>query len=88
MSIRDFEFVPPKAVIPAGAIVEWTNAGDVAHTATWTAGDGDRFDSGRIEPGENYRRTFAEPGAEVRYECTIHPCMRGTVEVGAGAPDD
>ena len=88
VAIRDFEFVPSQASIPVGASVEWTNNGDIAHTVTWSGGEGERFDSGRMQPGENFKRTFDEPGARVRYHCSIHPRMRGTVEVGVMGPDN
>ena len=80
VGIRDFEFVPDLAPIPAGASVEWTNSGDVAHTVTWRSGAGARFDSGPIEPGESYKRGFPADGL-IRYRCTIHPRMTGQVRV-------
>lgn len=87
VGIRDFEFAPRRAVIPAGASVEWTNTGDVAHTVTWSGGEGERFDSGPIAPGDDFKRSFDEPGATVRYRCSIHPRMQGTVDVGVEAPE-
>ena len=78
VGIRDFEYVPERASIPAGASIEWTNNGDVPHTVTWKSGDGRRFDSGSIEPGESYKRGFPADGL-IEYHCTIHPRMTGRV---------
>ena len=80
IGIRDFEFSPDLAAIPAGASVEWTNRGEVAHTVTWSSGPGDHFDSGPIAPGTNYRRGFPTNGL-IKYRCTIHPEMTGSVRV-------
>ncbi len=80
VGIRDFKYVPDHVAIPAGASVEWTNSGDVAHTVTWNSGPGRHFDSGPIEPGKSYRRGFPASGL-IEYRCAIHPGMAGSVRV-------
>ena len=58
-----------------GDSVSWENVGDVAHTVTF-----DDEDSGNLDSGGRYSRTFEEAG-EFDYVCTIHPTMEATVTV-------
>ena len=53
----------------------WTNRDVAPHTAT---ADGGAFDSGRLDQGKAYGRTFATPGT-FPYHCTFHPNMKATV---------
>ena len=80
VAISDFDFTPAQITIRPGATVLWVNQGQVAHSAT--ADDGS-WDSGVIEPGERWSRTFSE-GAPQPYHCTPHPFMTGTVRVSGG----
>jgi hypothetical protein len=50
-----------------------------------TAGDGS-FDSGRLDPGEQFSHTFAQPGT-FAYFCGFHPDMQGTVVVTEQQPE-
>ena len=77
VAIRDFGFTPAQITIRPGATVVWVNEGRVAHTAT--ADDGS-WDSGVIEPGARWSRTFSE-GPPQPYHCTPHPFMKGTVRI-------
>jgi plastocyanin len=79
VQVVDFEFQPGNLTIPAGATVTWTNAGQRTHTVS--ADDGS-FDSGRLDPGETFSHTFAEPGT-YSYHCGFHPEMQGTITVTA-----
>ncbi|WP_290650109.1 plastocyanin/azurin family copper-binding protein [Aquisalimonas sp.] len=87
----DMRFDPPAAEIPAGAVVEWVNQGDIPHTATARAGNeplerlpagADEWDSGLLETGERFRMTLETPG-EYHYICTLHLAndMVGRIEV-------
>lgn len=78
IAIVDFRFEPEAFETVAGQPVSWTNDDGVAHTVT-SAGGGP-LRSGDIAPGGTYEATLAEPGT-YDYICTIHPTMRGTVEV-------
>lgn len=92
-------FEPRDVVIEAGQAVEWTNPSSVVHTVTADpdkADDPDNvslpegaepFDSGDVESGGTYSRTFDVPGT-YRYVCLPHEFigMIGTVEVTD--PDD
>ncbi len=66
----------PIDVLPSET-VEWTNISERAHTVT---ADDDTFDSGDIEAGDRYERTFDAAGAYA-YHCRIHPGMEGEVDV-------
>lgn len=75
VSIVDNAFEPTTLEAGTGDTVTWTNDGGAAHTVTF-----DDEDSGNLEPGATYERTFEESG-EYDYVCTIHAGMEGTVSV-------
>src|ERR671912_3045573 len=77
VQVIDFAFEPATVTVPAGATVTWTNAGSRPHTVT--ADDGS-FDSGRLDPGEQFSQTFDQPGT-FTYFCGFHPEMLGSVVV-------
>jgi plastocyanin len=79
VEIEDFSYRPDPVTIEEGGKVIWKNRDSVPHTAT--AADGS-FDTGTIEEGKIKSETFKEPGT-YEYVCSIHPQMRGTVEVVA-----
>jgi plastocyanin len=73
----DNEYGPDTFTVVEGEYVRFVNEDDVAHT--FTADDG-LFDSGTVEPGEDYRYAFDGP-VTVTFHCEIHPSMTGSVEV-------
>jgi plastocyanin len=74
ITISDFEFSPATTRVRSGARVEVTNSDSAAHTVT--ADDGQRFDSGTVEPGA--ATTIQAPRAGTyAYHCEIHPFMKG-----------
>ncbi|HEV8264036.1 MAG TPA: cupredoxin family copper-binding protein [Gemmatimonadales bacterium] len=75
--MRQMAFVPQRLEVSAGATVEWTNRDQLAHTIT--ADDG-TWDSGLIDPGKTWRRTFDQPGTYT-FHCTPHPFMTGVIVV-------
>src|SRR5215207_3024501 len=77
VQVVDFAFEPGTLTVPAGATVTWTNAGSRPHTVT--ADDGS-FDSGRLDPGEQFSQTFDQPGT-FAYHCGFHPEMQGSIVV-------
>jgi len=85
--IKQLHFNPPQMTVRAGETVEWKNEDIFSHTVT--ADDGS-FDSGLIDPGKSWQRTFKQAGT-VGYHCRPHPNMRaalviqGTNETGASA---
>ena len=66
----------PLDVLP-GETVEWDNISSRAHTVT---ADDESFDSGDIEAGDRFERTFDAVGAH-DYHCRIHPGMVGELDV-------
>jgi plastocyanin len=70
-------FVPRTIQALVGDTVAWRNGDSSTHTVT--AND-DAFDSGFVDPGASYARTFTKPGSYA-YHCTIHKFMRGVVTV-------
>lgn len=76
IDIFDFGYNPATTEISAGTVVTWTNTGNTAHTVTFDDGP----DSGDLSPGATFEETFDEVGQHT-YICTIHPSMRGVVNV-------
>jgi plastocyanin len=86
VSIQDDVFVPRRVEVEAGGTVVWQHVGQRPHTVT--ASDGS-FDSGNMESGASFSRTFSQPGT-YSYYCRFHGSasgtgMAGVVVVGGGA---
>lgn len=79
MGVAGPKFEPQTLVIKAGTTVQWINAGSKVHTVTE---EHSAWDSGSLEPGERYSRTFEEKGT-FAYYCIPHKEMGmvGTVIV-------
>ncbi len=82
VSAIDNIFGPQVVRVEPGATVEWSMDGRTAHTVQ--ADDGS-WDSGNLDPGAEFERTFDEPGV-FTYFCKYHGKpgigMAGTVLVG------
>jgi plastocyanin len=76
VSIRNFAFRPGTLTIAKGSQVTFTNADNVAHTAT----DKGAFDTGRIKAGKSATVRFKQKGT-FAYHCKLHTYMRGKVIV-------
>ena len=77
VTIENLAFTPQTVEIMNGGItVTWTNRDSVTHTVT-----GPDFDSGPLAPGATFTRSFA--AGTFSYGCTIHPTMKGMVDVMA-----
>jgi plastocyanin len=78
----DNVFAPQIVRVAVGETVEWSNDGRTAHTVT--ADDGS-WDSGNLDPGQEWDRTFDRAGV-FTYYCRYHGSpgagMTGTVVVG------
>jgi plastocyanin len=79
VEIEDFAYYPDPVTIEEGGKVIWQNEDSAPHTAT--AEDGS-FETGTLEEGKLKSETFKEAGTYA-YICSIHPDMKGTVEVVA-----
>jgi plastocyanin len=73
----DNAYRPRSVSIARGTRVRWVNRGLVSHTATSDTGI---WDSGLIQPGDRWARTFRKAGT-FKYHCTIHGTMTGTITV-------
>lgn len=85
-------YIPSMVSVAAGGSVTWRNDDVAFHTVTsgaYGSPDG-AFDSGHMDPGEEFTVAFGEAGS-VEYHCTLHPWMQGSVAVlpaeGAGGDD-
>ena len=70
-------YEPIRIQVQEGTEVTWTNDDSVVHTVTDV---NNKFDSNLINSGESWSYTFTEEGT-YNYYCTLHPWMKGTVEV-------
>ena len=77
VSIVEFAFTPQDITVTVGTAVQWTNSGTRAHTTT---SDTALWDSGSLNPGQQFSFTFITPGIYT-YHCNIHPFMTGSVTV-------
>lgn len=84
--VGDFFFRPGQLRIDPGDTVDWRVLRGSPHTVTSRRGSPERFDSGTLVPGERFSRTFDQPG-RYPYLCTLHPWMRGVVQVGPDTTD-
>lgn len=79
VEIVDFmRFEPEVLEVAAGTTVVWTNYDGSNHKVTLA--DGTK--SGRLHMESTWSHTFDEPGT-YEYHCSMHPRMKGTIEVKA-----
>jgi plastocyanin len=74
----DIKFDPEDATADAGQEICWVNDDTIDHNAV--AESGADFESELFGQGQTFTATVEEPGT-VRYVCTIHPGMEGTITV-------
>lgn len=70
-------FDPDYIEIEPGDKIRWENNDDGPHRVK--ADDGS-FDSGRLNPGDSYTRTFSDIGTFGYYD-SFHPSTTGTIKV-------
>jgi plastocyanin len=75
-------YVPTQIVIQKGETVTWENQDAAFHSVTSGLFDAptELFDSGYLDPYEQFSFTFEEPGI-YDYYCTLHFWMQGQVIV-------
>lgn len=81
VDVIDNDFDPNPLRVAVGALITWTNVGDLPHTVT-----ADGFDSGIMSPGDGFEWTFDEQGT-YDYLCTLHPGMTGRIIVEAAVDE-
>ncbi len=77
IDIADFAFEPGTIEVPVGTTLTWTNRGDAPHTVT--ADDGS-FDV-EVDASASATLTAPEEPGSYAFTCTIHPKMKGTLNV-------
>jgi plastocyanin len=73
----DNDYEPRHLTVNLGTEITWRMDGDAAHTITDEEGS---FDSGVLDPGDEYVLTFEKAGTYYYY-CTLHHAMQGTLVV-------
>jgi LPXTG-motif cell wall-anchored protein len=77
VTIQNFAFSPASISVSVGDTVTWTNRDDAPHNAVGTG-----VKTPTLDKGQSGSATFSKAGS-FSYICTIHPSMKGTVEVAA-----
>lgn len=83
MEMREPFYIPPYGSVFVGQSIEWVNRSEQPHTITYDGCVRDQtcfFASGVVHPGERFAVTSLPPG-HYPYHCSIHPFMRGMLEV-------
>jgi len=81
--MKDIAFKPASVTVKKGGTVKWTNDDSVGHDVTEESGPGPKFKSGSaggLQGGDTFQQKFDAAGT-VKYVCTVHPNMKGTVTV-------
>ena len=78
IAMRDLEFAPREATVRAGQAVQWRNEEEAPHDVVAVAGA--RFRSRTILRDGTFAFEARRPGP-IRYVCTLHPGMTGTLRV-------
>jgi plastocyanin len=81
VQVDDYFFRPAYARIEPGDSVTWLWRGQDVHNVTSRKGATEAFASDDLLPGAQFSRSFPTPG-RYAYHCTLHPEMRGVVQVG------
>ncbi len=79
VDVDEFSYEPQDLQVLTYDTVRWSNVGGQPHTVTSQDGT---FDSGNLDPGEDFEHTFQEPGT-YGYVCEYHQDLgqHGTVTV-------
>ena len=77
VTIQGFAYHSADLTIPVGTTVTWTNKDGTHHTST---SDNGLWDSGPLNQGASYSRTFDQAGT-FNYHCSIHSSIKGTITV-------
>jgi plastocyanin len=76
--MKNIQFVPKSVTAKVGQTVKWTNNDSVDHNVTATSGE--TFKSKTFGQGGTYSYKLDKAGT-IKYVCTIHPGMDGTIVV-------
>jgi plastocyanin len=76
ISMKNIAFDPQSVTAKVGQTVTWTNDDSVDHNVVATAGES--FKSSNFGQGGTYAYKLDKPGT-IKYVCTLHPGMDGTI---------
>jgi plastocyanin len=79
--IDGMRFSPQVVEVKPGDTIVWENRDMFAHNVTAT---GAKVSSGELAPGKSWRYKVAK-GPSFDYLCTLHPVMKGRVEIAGPA---
>ncbi len=77
ITIEGSSFSPVAVDVKVGDAVTWVNKDFFPHTATSKAGG---FDSQGLPPGRTWSYVAIRAG-DIKYICTFHPTMEGTLRI-------
>jgi plastocyanin len=80
INMQNIQFVPSTQTVRVGQTVTWADRDTVQHDVK--ADSGASFHSPVFGKGQTYSFKATKPGT-VKYECTLHPGMDGTLTVVA-----
>ena len=78
ISMQNIQFSPKDQTVKVGQKVTWTNEDSVDHNVK--ADSGADFHSSEFGKGGTFSFTPTKAGT-IKYECTLHPGMTGTLKV-------
>lgn len=78
VGMSGLRFDPADVTVKVGQTVTWTDEEDIPHNVT--ADSGASFKSKTFGKGASFSFKATEP-ATIKYECTLHPGMEGTLTV-------
>jgi plastocyanin len=78
VTMKDIQFHPTTVTVKTGQTVEWRNDDSVSHNVT--AQSGASFKSKDFGNGGTFKFKATKAGT-IKYVCTIHPGMDGTLTV-------
>jgi plastocyanin len=79
VTIANFAFAPNDIKAKVGEKITFVNKDSTAHTATAT--EGAKFDSGSLAQGASFSYVAKRAGT-IKFVCSFHPNMTGTITVG------
>ena len=79
IKMQNIQFNPKQTTVKVGTPVAWQNDDDVDHNVATTGGPA-QFQSDNFGQGGTFTFTPTKAGT-IKYSCTIHPGMNGTLIV-------
>ncbi|OQW58972.1 MAG: hypothetical protein A4S14_19310 [Proteobacteria bacterium SG_bin9] len=80
VSVADFKFGPETVVVAPGQTITWYNSDGSPHQVTITGAKPQK--SPIFQKGQTTKLTLADAGI-YDYICSLHPAMKGKIEVKA-----